>query len=126
MIHAYLPTEHALQVFADLQRNFDSGYVETQSEFLWRLGKNYPSAFGPERTGQLMPLHAYLQRNIVWAGGSDSPVAPIPARHGLAAVARHDLRAHGVPRRRGLPAPPLRRRLCRRACLWTVGEGCCH
>jgi predicted amidohydrolase YtcJ len=89
IIHAYLPTDHALDVMAELQKKFDAGYPETQAEFLWWLGKNYPTAFGPARTRQLMPLNSYLRKGIIWAGGSDTPVAPIPARYGLwASVAR--------------------------------------
>lgn len=100
VIHAYLPTEHALTVMAELQRKYDAGYPETQAEFLWWLGKNYPAAFGSTRVQQLMPLHTYQQRGIIWAGGSDAPVTPIPARYGLWASVAREIRnptADGSP-----------------------------
>jgi predicted amidohydrolase YtcJ len=37
IIHANIPTDHAITVMADLQKRFDSGIPETQPEFLWWL-----------------------------------------------------------------------------------------
>ncbi|MEP6884882.1 MAG: amidohydrolase [Gammaproteobacteria bacterium] len=92
IIHAYLPTDHALKVMKDLQRKYDAGYPETQAEFLWWLGGNYPGAFGVARSRGLMPLQSYLQKGIIWSGGSDTNVTPFPARYGLwASVAREAL-----------------------------------
>jgi predicted amidohydrolase YtcJ len=96
IIHAYLPTDHALTVMRRLQKQYDAGYPETQAEFLWWLGGNYLGAFGAARSGRLMPLHTYLQDGIIWAGGSDSAVTPLPARYGLwASVARAMLNPAG-------------------------------
>jgi predicted amidohydrolase YtcJ len=89
IIHANTPTDHAIDVMAALERDFDAGYPETQGEFTWWIGDNYAGNLGPERLGRLNPYHTYLQRGIRWAGGSDFEVTPLPARLGLwASVAR--------------------------------------
>lgn len=93
IIHAHEPTEHALAAMADLQRRYDAGIPETQAEFLWALGDALPAAFGPERSQHLMPLATYVRRGILFTGGSDYGVTPLPARFGLwASVAREPLR----------------------------------
>ena len=92
IIHANFPTDHAISVMAELQRRFDSGIPETQAEFMWWLGDAYPSALGVARSQRMIPLHTYLDTKMIWAGGSDTPVAPFPARYGLwASVARETL-----------------------------------
>lgn len=92
IIHANVPSDHALQVIAGLQRDYDSGYPETQPPFAWWIGDNYAGNLGPVRALRLNPYHTYLQRGIRWAGGSDYPVTPLPARYGLwASVARTTL-----------------------------------
>src|SRR5450755_400202 len=92
IIHANLPTDHAIAVMADLQRRFDSGIPETQAEFLWWLGDAYAVSYGPARNQRMIPLHTYLDRGMIWAGGSDANVTPIAARYGLwATVAREAL-----------------------------------
>ena len=83
IIHANTPTDHALQVMADLQRRYDAGYPETQAEFLWWIGDNYAGNLGPERAGRLDPYATYVRRGIRFGGGSDYPVTPLPARLGL-------------------------------------------
>jgi predicted amidohydrolase YtcJ len=41
-----------------------------------------------------MPYKTYLTKGLVWAGGSDYPVTPYPARYGLwSAVTRKTLKA---------------------------------
>jgi predicted amidohydrolase YtcJ len=93
IIHVHEPTEHALSVMADLQKRYDAAIPETQAEFLWWLGDSLPSAFGPERSRYLMPLATYRKRGILFAGGSDYGVSPLPARYGLwASVAREPLK----------------------------------
>ncbi len=93
IIHANTPTEHALQVMADLQRRYDAGYPETQAEFLWWIGDNYAGNLGPERAGRLDPYATYVKRGIRFGGGSDYPVTPLPGRLGLwASVVRTTLR----------------------------------
>ena len=92
VIHDNIPTDHAIDVMADLQRRFDSGIPETQAEFLWWLGDAYSASYGPARNQRLIPLRAYLDRGMIWAGGSDANIAPLAARYGLwASVARQAL-----------------------------------
>lgn len=83
IIHANTPTDHAIEVMADLQRTYDSGYPETQPPFMWWIGDNYAGNLGPARSQRLNPYHTYLERGIIWGGGSDYPVTPLPARYGL-------------------------------------------
>jgi predicted amidohydrolase YtcJ len=92
IIHANTPTDHALQVMASLQKNYDAGYPETQPPFAWWIGDNYAGNLGAQRAPRLNPYHTYMQRGIRWAGGSDYPVTPLAARYGLwASVARTTL-----------------------------------
>jgi predicted amidohydrolase YtcJ len=92
IIHANFPTDHAISVMAQLQRQFDSGIPETQAEFIWWLGDAYPSALGVARSQRMIPLRTYMQKRMIWAGGSDTNVTPFPARYGLwASVARETL-----------------------------------
>jgi predicted amidohydrolase YtcJ len=89
IIHANTPTDHAIEVMAALQRDFDAGYPETQAPFAWWIGDNYAGNLGPARAQRLNPYHTYVERGIRWSGGSDYPVTPLPARYGLwASVAR--------------------------------------
>jgi predicted amidohydrolase YtcJ len=77
---------------AELQRRFDSGIPETQAEFMWWLGDAYPGALGATRSQRMIPLRTYLDKKMIWAGGSDTNVTPFPARYGLwASVARETL-----------------------------------
>jgi len=89
IIHANTPTDHAIAVMATLQKRFDSAIPETQAEFLWGVGDAYEGNLGPMRSQRLIPLHTYLDKAMIWAGGSDYDVTPLPARYGLwASVAR--------------------------------------
>ena len=93
IIHANLPSDHALEAMARLQKAYDAGYPEVQPPFLWWIGDNYAGNFGPERARRLIPLRTFEERGILWSGGSDFPVTPVAARYGLwAAVAREPLR----------------------------------
>jgi hypothetical protein len=95
IIHANTPTDHAITVMADLQHRYDSGYPETQGEFIWWIGDNYAGNLGPQRAARLNPYQTYIKRHILFANGSDYPVTPLPARLGLwASVARKTL--HGT------------------------------
>jgi hypothetical protein len=98
IIHANIPTAHALDAMASLERDYDAGYPETQAEFTWWIGDNYAPNLGPERVGNLNPYHSYLTRGIRWGGGSDFDVTPLPARYGVwASVGRETLRGtHGA------------------------------
>jgi predicted amidohydrolase YtcJ len=92
IIHDNTPTDHAIDVMARLQREFDAGYPESQAPFTWWLGDNYAGNLGPERGLRLNPFRTYVKRGIRWAGGSDYGVTPFPARYGLwASVARKAL-----------------------------------
>ena len=94
IIHANLPTPHALDIMADLQKKFDAGYPEMQPGFLWWIGDIYAASYGTETTGKargqhLEPLKTLQSRGILWSGGSDYSVTPIAARYGLwASLAR--------------------------------------
>ena len=83
LIHANIPTDHAIEVMARLQKEYDAGYPEAQSTFTWWIGDTYAGNFGPERSRRLKPFQTYLRKGILWAGGSDFPVTPFPARYGL-------------------------------------------
>jgi len=87
IIHANLPTAHALDVMADLQKKFDAGYPEMQPEFLWWIGDIYAASYGPKRGQRLEPFKTLQSRGILWSGGSDYFVTPVAARYGLWASA---------------------------------------
>jgi predicted amidohydrolase YtcJ len=92
IIHANIPTDHALDRIAEMQQRFDAGYPEPQATFMWWIGDTYAGNFGPERALRLNPFRTYLERGIQWGGGSDYPVTPFAARYGLwASVARETL-----------------------------------
>ena len=92
IIHDNTPTDHAIAVTARLQKEYDAAYPESQSEFMWWIGDNYAANLGPARGLRLSPFRTYLQKGIRWAGGSDYPVTPYPARYGLwSSVARKTL-----------------------------------
>jgi predicted amidohydrolase YtcJ len=83
IIHANLPTNHALAAMAELQKKYDAGYPEMQAEFLWWIGDIYAASYGPARGKRLVPLKTLQQRGILWSGGSDYSVTPVAARYGL-------------------------------------------
>jgi predicted amidohydrolase YtcJ len=89
LIHANLPTDHAIDVMAALQKTYDSGYPEAQAEFLWFLGDALAAGWGPERSVRMMPYATYVKRGILYSDGSDYPVTPYAPRYGLwSSVAR--------------------------------------
>jgi predicted amidohydrolase YtcJ len=83
IIHANIPSDHALGLMALLQSKYDAGYPEAQAPFTWWIGDTYAANFGPERSQRLIPLHSFQRRGIRWGGGSDYSVTPLPARYGL-------------------------------------------
>jgi predicted amidohydrolase YtcJ len=92
IIHANVPSEHALTLMAQLQQQYDAAIPEAQGPFTWWIGDNYAGNFGPVRSQRLNPFATYLKRGILWAGGSDYDVTPLPARYGLwASIARAPL-----------------------------------
>ena len=89
IIHANVPTDHAIAVMARLQKDFDAGYPEAQAPFLWWIGDTYAGNFGPKRNPRLEPFNTYVKNRVKWGGGSDYNVTPYAARYGLwASVAR--------------------------------------
>ena len=83
IIHANLPTPHALDVMANLQRKYDAGYPEMEPEFLWWIGDIYAASYGPKRGQRLEPFKTLQSRGVLWSGGSDYFVTPVAARFGL-------------------------------------------
>jgi predicted amidohydrolase YtcJ len=93
IIHANIPSDHALETMAKLQKKYDAGYPEVQAPFMWWIGDTYAANFGRERALRLVPLKSFLDRGIRWSGGSDYPVTPLAARYGLwASVERETLK----------------------------------
>lgn len=83
IIHANLPTLHALDVMAKLQKKYDAGYPEMQPGFLWWIGDIYAASYGSKRGQHLEPLKTLQSRGVLWSGGSDYFVTPVAARYGL-------------------------------------------
>ena len=93
VIHANIPTDHAIETIASLEKQYDAGYPELSAPFLWWLGDVYAGNFGPDRSARLVPLKTYQSKGIVWAGSSDYFVTPFPARYGIwASVVRETLK----------------------------------
>jgi hypothetical protein len=92
IIHSNIPTERALDLMAELQREWDTAYPEPSPTFTWWIGDTYAGNFGPERAIRLNPFASYQEREMIWASGSDFFVTPFPARYGVwASVARQPL-----------------------------------
>lgn len=83
IIHANIPTDHAIDRMAEMQRRFDAAYPEPQASFTWWIGDTYAGNFGPHRAARLNPFRTFLEKGIRWGGGSDYPVTPFPARYGI-------------------------------------------
>jgi predicted amidohydrolase YtcJ len=89
IIHANIPTPHAIDTMAKLEKEYDAGYPEPSAPFMWWIGDTYSGNFGPERSKRLNPFKTFTTKNIPWAGSSDFGVTPFPARYGIwASVAR--------------------------------------
>lgn len=92
IIHANIPTDRAIGIMADLQKNSDAGYPEPSATFTWWIGDTYSSNFGPTRSLRLNPFATFRKHGMKWANGSDYTVTPFAARYGLwASVARQTL-----------------------------------
>jgi predicted amidohydrolase YtcJ len=83
IIHDNIPSDRAIALTSKLQKEYDAAYPEAQAPFLWWIGDLYAGTFGPKRGLRLMPFKTYMEKGILWAGGSDYPVTPFPARYGL-------------------------------------------
>lgn len=93
IIHANIPSDHAIATMAALQKQYDAAYPEAQAPFMWWIGDTYAGNFGPERSQRLVPLNSFLKSGVRWGGGSDYGVTPIAARYGLwASVERETLK----------------------------------
>ncbi len=89
IIHANIPTDHAIDLMTELQQTYDAAYPEPSATFMWWIGDTYAGNFGPQRARRLNPFRTYLENGIRWAQGSDYYVTPFPARYGLwASMAR--------------------------------------
>jgi predicted amidohydrolase YtcJ len=92
IIHANVPTDHAIETMATLQRRYDAAYPEVQASFLWWLGDTYSGNLGPLRSLRLKPFRTYREHGVAFANGSDYPITPFEPRYGLwASVARETL-----------------------------------
>ena len=92
IIHANIPTDHAIDTMARLEREFDAGYPEPSPPFMWWIGDTYAGNFGPSRALRLNPFATFVEKGIPWASASDFSVTPFEARYGLwASVARETL-----------------------------------
>ncbi|MGI9629208.1 MAG: amidohydrolase [Longimicrobiales bacterium] len=93
IIHANIPTDHAIEEIARLQREFDAAYPEPSPAFTWWIGDTYAGNFGVERSMRLNPFRTFQEQGILWAAGSDYTVTPFPARYGIwSSVARETVR----------------------------------
>jgi predicted amidohydrolase YtcJ len=92
IIHANIPSDHAIAVMAKLQREMDAGYPEPSASFNWWLGDSYAGNFGEKRALRLNPFNTYRKNGMTWANGSDFGVTPFAARYGIwSAIARETL-----------------------------------
>jgi len=92
IIHTSVPTDLAMDTMAALQKNYDAGYPEPQANFGWWTGDTYAGNLGEKRSHRLNPFRSFEARGIPWAGGSDYPATPFPARFGIrASIVRQPL-----------------------------------
>jgi predicted amidohydrolase YtcJ len=93
IIHANIPSDHAIKTMAELEQRYDAAYPEAQAPFMWWIGDTYAGNFGPQRSLRLVPLNTFLKSGIRWGGGSDYSITPLAARYGLwASVERETLK----------------------------------
>jgi len=83
IIHGYIPSDHAMEIEARLQRDYDAGYPEIQPPFIWWIGNLVAPNLGPRRSSHMTPLKTFTEKHILYAAGSDFFVTPFPARYGL-------------------------------------------
>jgi predicted amidohydrolase YtcJ len=93
IIHCNIPTDHAIDLIAEMQKNFDAATIETQSPFMWDIGDAYAGNFGPARCLRFMPFKTYREKGIIWGGGSDWDVTPFEGKYGIwATITRSPLK----------------------------------
>lgn len=92
IIHSNIPTDRAISMMAQFQKQYDAAYPEPSATFMWWIGDTYAGNFGAVRNVRLNPFKTFQTRGIQWAGSSDFPVTPFPARYGIwASVARETM-----------------------------------
>lgn len=92
IIHSNIPSDRAIALMAQLQREYDAGIPEPSATFAWWLGDTYAANFGKQRSLRLNPFATWKAKGILWANGSDFGVTPYAARYGIwSAVARETL-----------------------------------
>ncbi len=93
IIHDNTPSDHAIDVMARLQREFDAGYPEAQADVHVVDRRQLRGQPRPRARAAAQRRSAPTStRGIKWGGGSDYGVTPFPARYGLwASVARKTL-----------------------------------
>lgn len=93
IIHANIPSDHAISTMARLEYQYDAAYPESQAPFIWWIGDTYAGNFGMARDQRLNPFATYVKQGIRWGGGSDYFVTPFAARYGIwASVERETLK----------------------------------
>jgi len=83
IIHGYIPSDHAMEIEARMQRDYDAAYPEIQPPFIGRIGNLVAPNLGPTRSSHMTPLITFTEKHILYAAGSDFFVTPFPARYGL-------------------------------------------
>ena len=83
IIHCNIPTDHAIELIAEIQKKYDAATIETQAPFMWDIGDAYAGNFGPERCLRFMPFKTFREKGIVWGGGSDWNVTPFEGKYGI-------------------------------------------
>ena len=92
LIHGNTPSDGSIAKMAVMQRKYDAAYPEAQAPFMWWIGDTYAGNLGPMRALRLKPLKTFMEHGVIWAGGSDYPVTPLPPRYGLwSSLARETL-----------------------------------
>ncbi len=123
IIHANIPTAHAIERMATMQARFDAAYPEPSPTFTWWIGDTYAGNFGPERSLRLNPFQTFLENGIRWASGSDYSVTPFAARYGIwASVARETLLGVYGPNPYGLDEAVDVRTALRSFTIWTARQ----
>ncbi len=80
IIHANLPTPHAIDAMAELQKQYDAGYPEMQAEFLWWIGDIYASSYGADNHLPAPPVPAEAVPAEAAPSASGNGWAPGPQR----------------------------------------------
>ena len=92
IVHAYFPTEKALQQIIDL-----GVMVNTQTPFFYFLGESFLEALGAERCENCMPVKTFVEKGIPVGISHDATVtSPLPNIGLYASVTRKTIRGNGL------------------------------